>query len=843
VEVLDVAALSKVLDPRWDRFRPGKPPKESNTHEVVFRGAELGPFDLKGELPNTVVIKPPLGKLFAELWDKTGRVRHANRKYQITGPQAFEGTTDDDGRFLHEEVFPGDYSLNVKLSFFEGDADAVEETAEGALLVLEPPVAEPQLRMLGAAPFSVLARLRLFFNTNKTFLLPTALPSVKKLRRLYLENLPCQLLVVGHADTRGGTAFNDELSLERAKSIIAYLKDDVGAWLSNYDSSDAKRRWGNVEDHLMIRALPDFVDKPKGQTPVKWFQTTRGLQVDGVAGPKTRERLVTEYVQLDGASLEDFVGDIDAVAHGCGENFPLDESGTELDAAAEDEKRDASDRRVELFFFDADFGITPPPPSESSAPGSAEYPKWRERVAQIVELGEDDPDAPALTFIELSDAHFRTNSAVVLPEGESPDDEGGHAALTSVGLIAQALRFNDEHEDRTLLVAGHTDTASDTEFNQKLSEERARVALCLLKGGKQSRDDFAALCNGRHTAADIEQILSWVTRAIPGFDFDSGPVNDAANDKSVREFQRAYNANKSSLNPGPQTADLTPDGRVGPLTWGAIFDCYEFALRDELGEDADGLSALRDKLVFADAEHESLGFSEFFPIEELGVDDFRSQTNRRVELLFFEPGEVPDIAHAAADPETSDLYLPGNYARTPMRGPTTAKRADVTLSLVNADGDGIPEAEFVMTFDDGSKRTGQLGADGTLAVSKLLPGVEYTLEYPDFDDVRSKALAARLRRAIDSSDPPAVLGVVSRPLPMFERIQTAISAFFPGSSDLISEIRAVVKGTDHEGPIEYCLTGFGLGTDPTGEVVAFNEPRGPQDTAAANTNESGTALV
>ena len=29
--------------------------------------------------------------------------------------------------------------------------------------------------------------LRLFFNTNKTFLLPTALPSVKKLRRLYGE--------------------------------------------------------------------------------------------------------------------------------------------------------------------------------------------------------------------------------------------------------------------------------------------------------------------------------------------------------------------------------------------------------------------------------------------------------------------------------------------------------------------------------------------------------------------------------------------------------------------------------------------------------------------------------
>ncbi len=100
--ILDSEALSKVLDPRWQTFRPGEPPKESNTAEVVFRGGKLGPFDLKAELPNTVVIKPPLGKLFVELWDKAGRVRHANRTYRITGPRSFEGTTDDQGRLLHE---------------------------------------------------------------------------------------------------------------------------------------------------------------------------------------------------------------------------------------------------------------------------------------------------------------------------------------------------------------------------------------------------------------------------------------------------------------------------------------------------------------------------------------------------------------------------------------------------------------------------------------------------------------------------------------------------------------------------------------------------------------------
>jgi hypothetical protein len=242
VAILDPDALSKLLDPRWEKFRPGVPPKESNTQEVVFRGGELGPFSLKAEVPNTVVIKPPLGKLFVELWDKTGRARHANRTFEITGPQSFEGTTDGDGVLLQEEVFPGDYSLSLALDFFEeDDPDRTMDIVDSALTVLDAGDTAPQVRMIGAVPRSILARLQLFFNTNKTFLLPTALPSVRKLRRLYADNAPCPLLVVGHADTRGGPAFNDKLSLERAEATIAYLKDDVEGWFKFYSDSDTKK--------------------------------------------------------------------------------------------------------------------------------------------------------------------------------------------------------------------------------------------------------------------------------------------------------------------------------------------------------------------------------------------------------------------------------------------------------------------------------------------------------------------------------------------------------------------------------------------------------------------------
>lgn len=703
VEILDLDGLSKVLDPRWESFRPGKPPKESNSLEVVFRGGELGPFSLKAEVPNRVVIKPPLGKLFVELWDKMGRVRHANRTYQITGPQSFAGTTDDDGRLLHEDVFPGDYQLSLALDFFEEtDPDRSMDIVDGALVVLEPDAAQPQVRRLGAVPRSVLARLQLFFNTNKTFLLPTALPSVTKLRKLYFENAPCQLLVVGHADTRGNTAFNDKLSLERARATVAYLKDDVEGWFEFYgQDADAKKRWGKTEDHLMIISMPDFGDKPKGEDAVKWYQRTRGLEVDGDAGKQTRHALIEEYMALDGASLQDFVGAVDAIPHGCGENFPLEDAT--VDSQPEPAKRHPGDRRVELFFFDAEFGITPQPASENSQAQSPEYALWRKRVSETVELGPADLDGPKVDFIEIADSLFRTNSAVVLPEGEAPNsDPAQHQSLSSVSSFAMLLRLNEEHPGKQLFVAGHTDTAASEDFNQKLSQERAECALAVVVGDRQA---FVDRCQARHTVGDYKQILAWVSRAFSDFSFscDPGKIDDQASTgvAPVKRFQTAYNANRLGM--GIAQPAIGVDGSVGKETWGAFFDCYEVALARELGEDESGVQALRDQLVFVDSDRKALGFGEYFPIEELGVDKFRSQANRRVELMLFDPGEEPDLVHAQEDPETSELYLPGHYQREPLpTRPGGAKpHMTLTLSLFRPDGtrSGV---SYELINDDGT---------------------------------------------------------------------------------------------------------------------------------------------
>jgi outer membrane protein OmpA-like peptidoglycan-associated protein len=660
LETPELEPLENALDARWVKFRPQRAPKVSNMVSLPFTGRRLPSFPLKAAVPNTVVITPPSGKLNVSLWDKTGLVRHALRSYTIDGPMTFSGKTDENATLLHDDVFPGDYVLTLTARFFE-DEDEQADTYDVPLRVLPNSLA-PEIRMVGAVPRLVLVRFRRAFNTNKAFLLPTALSAVHVLRDVYRENRGSKLLVVGHADTAGGSAYNERLSVDRAQATTEFLADDVDGWLARYDAGiEKKKRWGAQEDRLMLMALPGFRSKPKGEDAVRWFQRTRGLEVDGIPGPKTRKALCSEYMSLDGTSLEKEGLDIETEVHGCGENHPLDDGGAALDEGAEDGVHDPVDRRVELLFFDSEFGFVPPPPGKTSKAGSKQYPKWVKR-ADVIDLVALDPDGPSLQVVEVADTLFRTNSAVVMPEGETPTAGAGG---TATDAIATVLRFNASRPGKKVLVAGHTDTEGSVDFNQKLSEERAKCALALLVGGTDGRESFAKVCDGRHQVADYKQILAWVSRVLGklGFDCHPGAIDDnaATGVAPVKRFQKSYNQSKSAL--GASGPDLAVDGAVGPLTWGAFFDCYEAVLAEDLGVDAKGLSDLREKVVFVDDHRRALGFGEHFPVEELGVDGLRSEANRRVEILLFDPTEEPDAEDAENDPETAELYLPGNYER------------------------------------------------------------------------------------------------------------------------------------------------------------------------------------
>lgn len=251
-------------------------------------------------------------------------------------------------------------SAEVQVSFVNDDMETTAPVEAGTPLVisLQPRVERARL-------------LHFFFDTNKTFILPDLPAAAESIAGFYARNTPSKLLIVGHADTAGSTAYNDQLSFERAEAVLAYLKDDVDGWLKWYDSGvPRQKRWGEAEDLAMIGALPDHDQREDGETPVEFFQRTRGLKLDGIAGPETRRALIEEYMGLDGASLP---AEIEPTLHGVGEHFP--------ETTSADGQHIAGDRRVDLFFFDPDLGIQPPPPGKNSKAGSKEYPEWVRRAA------------------------------------------------------------------------------------------------------------------------------------------------------------------------------------------------------------------------------------------------------------------------------------------------------------------------------------------------------------------------------------------------------------------------------------------------------------------------------
>jgi outer membrane protein OmpA-like peptidoglycan-associated protein len=233
------------------------------------------------------------------------------------------------------------------------------------------------------------------FEFDKTFLLPSAMNGIAVVKDFWRESPHRTALLVGHTDQIGAASYNQQLSLERAKSVDAFLRDDVPAWSAHF----AAGRWHYREFQHMLSALPGdaptkFYEGPvTGNNDMKtllavkafqaWSNRTRGtsLPIDGDPNrPATRDALIAAYMDLDGTTLPK---DMEPSLHGCGPFHPL--------APGLDEVSRAKNRRVEIFLFD---GPIDPPIAPCDPPGGcASYARWREAVGEEIDL--EKPAAPA----------------------------------------------------------------------------------------------------------------------------------------------------------------------------------------------------------------------------------------------------------------------------------------------------------------------------------------------------------------------------------------------------------------------------------------------------------------
>lgn len=265
------------------------------------------------------------------------------------------------------------------------------------------------------------------FETDKTFLLPSAMRGIRGLVNYYRAHPEMTLVVTGHTDTVGDAAYNVALSEERAKSVAHYLKDEVDPWLACYQGSAHSKIWGTREDQHMLSAITDETGEPfyagsiHGQLDVATrdavtrYQTSRGLTADGQPGPETRRALCTDYMAQDGTTLPPSAS---LETLGCGENHP--------EVPTPDATDEPANRRVEVFLFDGP--ADPAKPGDCPGAGCA-YPEWKRRAIETIDFDHVRP--PSHLKLRLLDPRGRAFSSAkyririegeTIAEGVATDD-------------------------------------------------------------------------------------------------------------------------------------------------------------------------------------------------------------------------------------------------------------------------------------------------------------------------------------------------------------------------------------------------------------------------------------
>lgn len=326
-----------------------------------------------------------------------------------------------------------------------------------------------------------------------------------------------------------------------------------------------------------------------------------------------------------------------------------------------------------------------------------------------------------LARLELVDVLFATNSAVMMPFAFE-EDEG---ELHGLDILYVAFRYAAEHPEARLLVAGHTDTAGSARHNLRLSDARANSVHALLAG---ERATWVEIVDEWHRVEDVQRLLKHYR------DIDPGPVDDAMGDqtrRAIETFQAVYNHDRVSLGI-PGAPEIQVDGRLGPETWGAFFDYYQFSLAQLLGcgprwtvrallgiedpspstppsrDSSEGSESLwrarlnqwRSHLQPVHSERTAIGLGESFPVEEASRDNYRSEVNRRVEILFFQDADRPSIP---AEPANGSTYTPDEcpfcdstqYRQEVIDAEAVFEHV-LELQTVNEEGAPVPDTDLLI---------------------------------------------------------------------------------------------------------------------------------------------------
>jgi outer membrane protein OmpA-like peptidoglycan-associated protein len=390
----------------------------------------------------------------------------------------------------------------------------------------------------------------------------------------------------------------------------------------------------------------------------------------------------------------------------------------------------------------------------------------RQLLNKPIDVPTGDPlviVVPKLTrsIVEMEDVNFHFDSPVLLPDPkcDGRPDTPGQDRITGLAVLRACYLFARDHTGQKVVIAGHTDTTGDAAYNLTLSKMRADGVLHVLTG---KRKEWAKLCNSKYRVEDYQHILKWIATTF-GWSCDPTDVDNRDGPmtrRAVLGFQKRYNVEFD--------ANIAEDGAIGEETWGAIFDVYMLELKELLGTDDAGLDDLRGKLQFLEDGRKTVGCGENHPIpgahgdrpgtkeseskvgptqaeptDDDGADDFRSVTNRRVEILFFESGHEPKLdCHPSAgkcNPKLCEIYNGDHFdfehVPCPPRQPKPLEAFWSVVVDPDADLDGVA----LVVSDDAGQELKRLPADG----AESGPGDSKMFDLSEFDPTTPLVLELR----------------------------------------------------------------------------------------------------
>jgi|GEM_PF-913516 len=244
-----------------------------------------------------------------------------------------------------------------------------------------------------------------------------------------------------------------------------------------------------------------------------------------------------------------------------------------------------------------------------------------------VELVADDTPVDENTnikkaeTIEIPDVLFNLNSA-------TPCLDADGVLLSS---ILTTLDFALNNASKEVVVFGHTDTSGDVALNYKLSELRAKAIKALLDGDKKA---FAAVANKNSRILDYQMSLKTLATMYdwtcdPGNpDDEDGPKTQSAVRNFIAEYNRKFSGN------------LKEDEVFGVEVWEALGEVIIQTAQETFDKEW-------PKVKYGYGGKGLYACGESFPIDGKGKDEYVSETNRRVEVVFWEKAEAPNLKEPA----------------------------------------------------------------------------------------------------------------------------------------------------------------------------------------------------